>query len=211
MRLPTCVGCGSVVLELEGQFAKLDSFFLEDGGPPPESAGYWHISCLQGSGYELMLMSTGYSQEREEQQLRAVLGWSPSGLVLTGRRHSRATETLVREARSAGVPVVEIWDRPSNGAASDDALLILRVRSDSTGWLQRAVVPDGAIEAEREEPGCLLAIAAGPVPEWTDARPFEPFVDAVAGGAWSGRASQLSEDHVTWTFVDEVAQATVDP
>ena len=51
MRLPTCVGCGSVVLELEGQFAKLDSFFLEDGGPPPESAGYWHISCLQGSGY----------------------------------------------------------------------------------------------------------------------------------------------------------------
>lgn len=79
---------------------------------------------LQGSGYELMLMSTGYSQEREEQQLRAVLGWSPSGLVLTGRRHSRATETLVREARSAGVPVVEIWDRPSNGAASDDALLI---------------------------------------------------------------------------------------
>ena len=37
------------------------------------------------------------------------------------------------------------------------------------------------------------------------------FVDAVARAQWSGRASQLSEDHVSWSFIDEVARATEDP
>jgi hypothetical protein len=35
-------------------------------------------------------------------------------------------------------------------------------------------------------------------------------VDAVRRGRWSGRASQLSEDHVEWSFIDEVARATED-
>ena len=30
-------------------------------------------------------------------------------------------------------------------------------------------------------------------------------------GSWTGRASQLSEDHVQWTFIDEIAEATRDP
>jgi len=34
---------------------------------------------------------------------------------------------------------------------------------------------------------------------------------AVRNTRWFGRASQLSEDHVTWTFIDEVALATQDP
>jgi hypothetical protein len=33
---------------------------------------------------------------------------------------------------------------------------------------------------------------------------------AVRDAAWTGRASQLSEDHVEWTFIDEVAKATED-
>ena len=32
--------------------------------------------------------------------------------------------------------------------------------------------------------------------------------DAIRRGQWSGRASQLSEDHVEWTFIDEIARAT---
>ena len=32
-----------------------------------------------------------------------------------------------------------------------------------------------------------------------------------ARGQWTGRASQLSEDHVEWTFIDEIAAATRDP
>ena len=33
---------------------------------------------------------------------------------------------------------------------------------------------------------------------------------AVQNGRWQGRASQLSEDHVQWTFIDEIAAATRD-
>jgi SagB-type dehydrogenase family enzyme len=66
------------------------------------------------------------------------------------------------------------------------------------------------VEAEREEPGCLLAIAAGDVSEgFREDRTL--IVDAVRNGRWSGRASQLSEDHVQWTFIDEIARATEDP
>jgi SagB-type dehydrogenase family enzyme len=36
-------------------------------------------------------------------------------------------------------------------------------------------------------------------------------VAAVRAGAWSGSASQLSEDHVDWSFIGEVASASADP
>jgi len=66
------------------------------------------------------------------------------------------------------------------------------------------------VEAEREEPGCLLAITAtGEVPDGLRTG-RAPIVEAVRHGHWSGRASQLSEDHVQWTFIDEVARATED-
>jgi SagB-type dehydrogenase family enzyme len=65
------------------------------------------------------------------------------------------------------------------------------------------------VEAEREEPGCLLAITGGDVPE-----PLArggALAEAARSGRWSGRASQLSEDHVEWALIDEVALATEDP
>jgi SagB-type dehydrogenase family enzyme len=61
-------------------------------------------------------------------------------------------------------------------------------------------------EAEREEPACVLAVSE---------RESDPpsidratVVDAVRAGVWTGKASQLSEDHVDWTFIDEIAAAT---
>ena len=69
---------------------------------------------------------------------------------------------------------------------------------------------DDFVEAEREEPGCLLALTRGPVPAAilnADGRLSE----AIAAGRWHGRASQLSEDHVQWAFIDEIAEATRDP
>lgn len=65
---------------------------------------------LQGSELEMLLASTNYQPGREEQQIRAVLAWSPSALVVTGRSHSPAAQTLLQRARASGVPVVEIWD-----------------------------------------------------------------------------------------------------
>lgn len=67
---------------------------------------------LIDSGYELMLMPTAYSLEREEQQLRTLLAWSPSALVLTGRRHSPGCQQLLAALQAQATPVVEIWDRP---------------------------------------------------------------------------------------------------
>ena len=66
---------------------------------------------LQAAGIELLLASTDYSLEREEQQLRALLGWAPWAIVVTGRRHSKNALQLLRTAHAAGSPVVELWDR----------------------------------------------------------------------------------------------------
>ncbi|MGE3507389.1 MAG: SagB/ThcOx family dehydrogenase [Vicinamibacterales bacterium] len=63
-------------------------------------------------------------------------------------------------------------------------------------------------DAEREEPAC--ALLAGPVHTGAP-RPStvaDGLVDAIRRGQWTGSATQLSVDHVEWTFIDEVAQAT---
>jgi nitroreductase len=110
------------------------------------------------------------------------------------------------------------------------AIAAVRIAAALCGWRAR-ILPDWShrdvsaltgldrdedfFEAEREEPGCLLVLetsnAAGhgvrSVPH-----PFDRavLIDAVRAGRWSGRASQLSEGHVEWTFIDEIARATED-
>ena len=74
---------------------------------------------------------------------------------------------------------------------------------------------DDYAEAEREDAGCLLALVAGhQSPANGRQSPVamqSPLVEAVRSGRWSGRASQLSTDHVAWTFIDDIAGATQDP
>lgn len=65
---------------------------------------------LQEHALELLLAATNYTMEREEQQIRAVLSWSPTALVVTGRRHTRGALQLLRQAQAGGLPVIEIWD-----------------------------------------------------------------------------------------------------
>jgi nitroreductase len=72
------------------------------------------------------------------------------------------------------------------------------------------------VDAEREEPGCILAIGSQSAilesatnPQYAIGNP-QSLVAAARVGHWSGRASQLSEDHVQWTFIDEIAAATRD-
>ena len=74
---------------------------------------------LQGSGHELLLVSTGYSLEREEQQLRALIGWAPGAFIVTGRRHTAAALQLLRGAQGSGTPVIEIWDHPTDQVDPD--------------------------------------------------------------------------------------------
>ncbi len=68
------------------------------------------------------------------------------------------------------------------------------------------------VEAEREEPGCVLAVTRRRSSGLSRESPVvsRRLVDAVQSGRWSGKASQLSQDHVEWTFIDGIAHATED-
>jgi len=62
---------------------------------------------LSAHGYQLMLASSYFSADKEEDAVRMFLGWSPAALVLTSHFHTEATETMIAQA---GIPVIEIWD-----------------------------------------------------------------------------------------------------
>lgn len=49
MKLSSCVSCELPVLELTGQFTRLDSLFITAGNPPVETSGDWHVACLRAS------------------------------------------------------------------------------------------------------------------------------------------------------------------
>ncbi len=80
------------------------------------------------------------------------------------------------------------------------------------------------VDAEREEPACVLSIVVGHRSRYAPGQDAAgdnvghrfsgaaaaALADAAARGRWRGRASQLSEDHVEWTFIDEVARTTED-
>ena len=115
------------------------------------------------------------------------------------------------------------------------AVAAVRLAASLRGW-QAVMLPDWSqreiaaltgidrdedyVEAEREEAGCLIAVTSrrssvvsheSPVVSHPSPVVHRCLVDAVRSGHWSGKASQLSQDHVEWTFIDEIARATEDP
>jgi LacI family gluconate utilization system Gnt-I transcriptional repressor len=79
---------------------------------------------LAGTGFELLLTTTGYDVHREEAQLRALIGWAPAAVVVTGRDHTPATLRLLADAQNSGTPVVAIWDdRQPEGASIEFACI----------------------------------------------------------------------------------------
>lgn len=62
------------------------------------------------------------------------------------------------------------------------------------------------IDAEREEPGCILAVVSHQ--SSVDSLSRQSVLEAVRRGAWTGGANRLSADHVEWPIIDEVARAT---
>ncbi|MEY4317640.1 MAG: hypothetical protein RI902_1448 [Pseudomonadota bacterium] len=69
------------------------------------------IESLNGSlfdaGYQLMLGQSGYSAEREELLLEAIIGRRPDGIFLTGILPPGKARTRLL---ASGIPVVETWD-----------------------------------------------------------------------------------------------------
>jgi nitroreductase len=69
------------------------------------------------------------------------------------------------------------------------------------------------VEAEREEPGCILEVTSrqsSVVSQQSSVVSRAALLDAIRAGCWMGRANQLSQDHAQWTFIDEIAAATRD-
>jgi len=79
VKLSRCTHCKLPVLELEGQFAKLDSLFIDNGNPPRGTAGWWHAGCLAGSDaaplwYEARLRN--FRDVRRYQEVAATPHWT---------------------------------------------------------------------------------------------------------------------------------------
>ncbi|MCM2129444.1 LacI family DNA-binding transcriptional regulator [Larsenimonas rhizosphaerae] len=62
---------------------------------------------LEAAGYQLLLGKTDYDLDREAQLVRTFLGWSASGLIIAGLRHSDETRQLLENWNQ---PVVEIME-----------------------------------------------------------------------------------------------------
>lgn len=87
-----------------------------------------HFSdVLHQAGYQIFLGNTDYSQEREEDIIRSLLGRRPDGIFLIGTHHTKTSTALLKRAQ---IPIVEGWDlsdKPldrlvgfSNASAIDD-------------------------------------------------------------------------------------------
>ncbi|OON39376.1 transcriptional regulator [Izhakiella australiensis] len=67
-------------------------------------------SITDAAGYQTMVAHFGYSPEKEELQMRSLLGWNIDGLILTERTH---TPGSLRMIETAGIPVLEMMDSVS--------------------------------------------------------------------------------------------------
>ncbi|MDI5985369.1 LacI family DNA-binding transcriptional regulator [Halomonas sp. M4R5S39] len=78
---------------------------------------------LEDAGYQVLLGSTDFDLDREAALLDSVLGYSPSGVIMTGLRHREST---VRRLKAWGRPVVEIMEL-------GDASIDMNVGVDNAG------------------------------------------------------------------------------
>src|SRR5262245_13090716 len=86
MKLPTCKSCHLPVIELRGQFQKLDPFYVTAGSPPPETAGWWHTKCLVQSAVGAQWCA---ARERNLREVRVYVSvWkAPPWALLKHPRH----------------------------------------------------------------------------------------------------------------------------
>jgi hypothetical protein len=131
MRPPSCVACDLPVLELRGQFTVLQPYLIEHGVPPSETAGAWHLPCLESSsvgqlwhqaklrsyvnvrGYELLARTSRWSVVRNP-RTREVLALGAGGDTL-------ALGTV--PARPVVGGAVELVTEPSYGLEYDPPVI----------------------------------------------------------------------------------------
>ncbi len=64
-------------------------------------------SLLPDQGYQILLATSEYRLEVEEDLISTLLGWQPDGIVISGVDHTKRAMAMLKQAR---VPVVEIMD-----------------------------------------------------------------------------------------------------
>jgi hypothetical protein len=111
MIVPPCVSCGGTVIELDGQFEKLNPMYAV-APVPDDSAGWWHASCLAASAigadwYQARLRS--YRDVRGYGITAELAAWTVVGHPRTreviGLGHDGRTLALDELARAKRKPV----------------------------------------------------------------------------------------------------------
>lgn len=122
-------------------------------------------------GVQLLLGSTNYRVEREEELVRQLLTRNPEALVLTGGHHSEGTRRLLQ---GRGLPVIEMWDLPSDplghvvGFSNGDAMVHIVDHLVATGCRKLAFVgaSEGAdMRGAVRRAGVVAAARAHGLPE----------------------------------------------
>lgn len=68
-------------------------------------------AVTNANGYEILIAHFSYDEEIEERKIASLLSYQVDGLILTGSSH---TERTLQMIKTAGVPVVEAMELPSN-------------------------------------------------------------------------------------------------
>lgn len=136
---------------------------------------------LAAAGLQVLLGSTNYRVEKEEELVFQLLTRNPEALVLTGGHHTEATRTLIK---ARGLQVIEMWDLPPDplghvvGFSNADAMRHIVDHLVATGRrklafvgasegadMRGAVRRDGVMQAARAHGLPEVAfVDAGPAP-----------------------------------------------
>jgi LacI family transcriptional regulator, gluconate utilization system Gnt-I transcriptional repressor len=136
---------------------------------------------LQEAGLHMLISSTGYALEQEHEQLKAVLGWAPAGIVVTGRKHLPETLALLRTAQQRGTPVIEIWDQANTGESAEFVQI---------GFNHHRAGEQMAQALMTQTAGELIYIDSGVA---QDSRAHERAAGFMAACRQAGRAAQLHQ------------------
>lgn len=63
-------------------------------------------STVSAQGFQLSIASHDHSLDKEEEQIRSILQWSPAVIAIAGADHKPSTLKMLR---NSGVPVVQMW------------------------------------------------------------------------------------------------------
>ncbi|MGL5487362.1 MAG: LacI family DNA-binding transcriptional regulator [Shewanella sp.] len=91
---------------------------------------------VSDAGFQLYIASHDHSMEKEEEQVRSILQWSPAAITITGAKHS---DTTIRMLEHSAVPVVQAWQiGETSPFVAQVGIDHIRVGYDAAAYLVRS-------------------------------------------------------------------------